>query len=174
MATLKKACYSKTKNAENVKAKSKGARWVKIRVYTDGACKGNPGPGGWAAIILFPNKKQSITGYDHDATNNRMELTPVIKAIALATGMGFQSIAIHSDSAYVVNAINNDWLGRWASNKWKTQAGADVKNVDLWIQLKSLLDVHKKITFVKVKGHNGDHYNEEADQLAKREIEINA
>lgn len=146
-----------------------------VRVYTDGACKGNPGPGGWGAVILFPKKKQVMSGYCKETTNNRMELTAVIEAVQLVLSVGMKTITIHSDSAYVVNAVEKGWLDNWAFNGWKTKTEEDVKNADLWKKLHELMSYKykAKINFIKVKGHSGDQYNEEADKIARREVDIN-
>ena len=148
---------------------------MEIKAFTDGACSGNPGPGGWGAIILIPSqrKKYHISGYERETTNNRMELKAVIEAIRLAAEQNADSIHIFSDSAYVVNAVNQGWILRWEDNNWRTASGEAVKNKDLWVQLSFLL-YKQAVKFTKVKGHNGNKYNEEADRLAKQEIEINA
>lgn len=148
---------------------------MEIKAFTDGACSGNPGPGGWGAIILIPSqrKKYHISGYEQETTNNRMELKAVIEAVRLATEQNVDSIHIFSDSAYVVNAINQSWILRWENNSWRTASGEAVKNKDLWVQLSFLL-YKQAVKFTKVKGHSGNKYNEEADRLAKQEIEINA
>lgn len=145
---------------------------MKIRAYTDGACSSNPGPGGWAAIIFFPNERQIISGHEIDTTNNRMELKAVVETLKLVLNMGHTKIDIYSDSAYVVNAVKKDWLKKWGNNGWKTVSGKDVKNKDLWLTLVSLLKKSKHINFIKVKGHFGDKNNEQVDELAKREIKI--
>lgn len=148
-----------------------------IRVYTDGACSKNPGPGGWAAIFCNPEESESISGCDVETTNNRMELTAVnetFKKIANAEYADFTRFEIHSDSAYVVNSINKYWLDGWAKRGWKTSTGDDVKNIDLW---KICLKLMKRIkhtanveaVLIKVKGHSGNTFNEMADQLAVQE-----
>jgi len=147
-----------------------------IKAFTDGACSGNPGPGGGGAIILIPSKKKKyhISGYEADTTNNRMELKAAIEAIRLATEQNADNIHIFSDSAYVVNAVKQNWLLEWAKNGWETKAGTDVKNKDLWLELFSLVYGKISCSFYKVKGHSGNKYNEEADRLAKMEIKANA
>ncbi len=144
---------------------------MKIRIFTDGACSGNPGPGGWAAVIFFPNEKQEISGYEEDTTNNRMELKAVIEALKLVINMGYKKVDIYSDSAYVVNAIKNKWIKKWELNGWKTVAGKNVKNKDLWVKLQMILSKNNQINFIKIKGHNGNKHNERVDLLAKKEIE---
>ena len=148
---------------------------MRIKIYTDGACSGNPGPGGWGAILLFKNgQEQRISGFDKQTTNNRMELLAVIESLNLALQMNVSIIDIYSDSAYVVNAINEYWINKWELNNWKTNVGKDIKNKDLWLKLNSLLKNNKKITLFKIKGHNGHKYNEIADELARSEIIINS
>ena len=142
---------------------------MKIRIYTDGACSGNPGPGGWGAVILFENEKQLISGNEHPTTNNRMELKAVVEALKIALQFS-KKIDIYSDSAYVVNTIKNKWYKNWSLNGWKTVKKEDVKNKDLWVELIELLG-HHPINLVKVKGHSGDKNNELVDKLAKREVE---
>lgn len=144
---------------------------MKIRIYTDGACSGNPGPGGWAAVILFPNEKQEISGAEEETTNNRMELKAAVEALSLAIKLGHKKIDLYSDSAYVVNAVKNKWIKKWGENGWKTTKREDVKNKDLWLKLIDLLSKSNEINFIKVKGHSGDKNNERVDALAKREVE---
>lgn len=144
---------------------------MKIRIYTDGACSGNPGPGGWAAIILFEHDKQEISGYELDTTNNRMELRAAVEALQLSLNLGHKKIDLYSDSAYVVNAVKNKWIKKWGENGWKTVNREPVKNKDLWLKLVSLLSKSSDINFIKVKGHSGDKNNEKVDTLAKREVE---
>jgi len=144
---------------------------MKVRAYTDGACSGNPGPGGWAAVILFPNDRQEISGYEPDTTNNRMELRAAVETLKLVLSLGYTKIDIYSDSAYVVNAVKKEWLKKWGHNGWKTVDGKDVKNKDLWVRLVELLSKSRHINFIKVKGHSGDKNNELVDKLAKWEVE---
>lgn len=143
----------------------------KIRIYTDGACSGNPGPGGWAALLLFPTGNQKISGFEKETTNNRMELKAVIQSIGLALELGYTKIDIYSDSAYVVNAVKDKWIKKWEQNNWKTSTGNDVKNKDLWLMLRLILKKFREINLIKIKGHSGIKYNEIVDQLARREIE---
>lgn len=144
---------------------------MKVRIYTDGACSGNPGPGGWAAIMLFDNSRQEISGYEPDTTNNRMELTAAVEALKLAITLKCDNIEIYSDSAYVVNAIKKEWLKKWKLNGWKTAEDKDVKNRDLWERLDKFMQRVHKTNFVKIKGHTGHKHNERVDLLAKKEIE---
>ncbi len=144
---------------------------TKIRIYTDGACSNNPGPGGWGAIILLPEGKEEVSGYEEETTNNRMELKAVISALKVALMLDYKRIDVYSDSAYVVNAVKQKWIRKWEFNGWKTTSKQDVKNRDLWETLSKLLKKHKRINLIKVKGHSGNKYNERADVLAKRAIE---
>lgn len=141
----------------------------KIKCYTDGACSYNPGAGGFGIIFLKDDNKISSTfygGYGY-TTNNRMELTAVIKAIEMAKASKYDEIEINSDSAYVINAITNNWISKWQSNNWLTAKNELVKNKDLWLKyMKIVNDV--KVSFVKIKGHAGEKYNELVDKLAVR------
>lgn len=132
-----------------------------VKMYTDGACSGNPGPGGYCAILTCADKEKVISGGEKDTTNNRMELLAVIKGLETLTKRCI--VEVHSDSAYVVNAVNNDWLGKWASRHWE-----NVKNPDLWAKLLSLLSCHD-VRFVKVKGHADDEMNNRCDEIARKE-----
>lgn len=151
---------------------AKGKQQMSVqRIYTDGACSGNPGPGGWAVLFLLPNELKVFSGHEHVTTNNRMELYAVIRALQLCkaniTIRDYKRIEIHSDSAYVVNAITKSWLKKWKNNSWKTGAGDEVKNIDLWTIVDNLLSALKpKIVFVKVKGHSGDKFNDIVDKEA--------
>lgn len=147
-----------------------------IRIFTDGACSGNPGgPGGWAAI--FDIDKQGIKilkGGVKKTTNNRMELLAVVRAIKKASNSKrFKTFEIYSDSAYVVNAVNMQWIVKWKLNNWRTTKGELVKNSELWKALDKAIALAKKkkinITFVKVKGHSGNPLNEYADTIAKQQ-----
>lgn len=147
---------------------------MKVRVFTDGACSGNPGPGGWAAIILLDEGSQQISGFELNTTNNRMELKAVVEAIKVVKSIGQSTVDIYSDSAYVVNAIDQNWIKRWARNGWQTNSQTEVKNKDLWEELLKLIDRKHdrfKVNVIKVKGHSGNKNNERADVLAKKEIE---
>lgn len=138
-----------------------------MEIYTDGACKGNPGKGGWAFVVVLEDKKTYFdTGKEINTTNNRMELTAVLKALEYSCENNVSDLLIYSDSAYIVNCFNEKWTDKWISNGWKTSKKKDVLNQDLW---KSILELHKKInkiSYVFVKGHSGNKYNEEADKLA--------
>ena len=132
-------------------------------IYTDGACLGNPGPGGWAAIILERNEKKKLSGSEKNTTNNRMELSAIIQA--MSSFHKKKNLKIVTDSKYVIDGINL-WLKRWKSNDWKTSAKKPVKNKDLWMKLDDLLNEHS-VELEWVKGHSGDKFNEEVDSLAR-------
>ena len=137
-----------------------------VTIYTDGACSGNPGPGGWAAILIAGNFKKELSGGEAQTTNNRMELAGVINGLrALKRPC---KVTIYSDSAYVVNAFNQNWLAKWMTNGWKNSAKAEVANADLWKELAVLTATHQ-VTFSKVKGHADDELNNRCDELAVAE-----
>lgn len=138
-----------------------------IDIYTDGACKGNPGPGGWGAFLIYKEKTKSLYGGEHNTTNNRMELLAAIKALeALKVKT---PINLYTDSNYLRNGITQ-WIVNWKKNGWKTAAKKPVKNADLWQQLDSLVQQYE-IEWHWVKGHSGDPGNEKADELANIGIE---
>lgn len=139
-----------------------------IVIYTDGACSGNPGPGGWGAVLLYGERIKEISGSDSSTTNQRMELTAVVEALK-ALKVTNWDIVVYSDSAYIVNAFRQDWVGKWVRNGWKNSKKENVANQDLW---KLLLNLKKKnqVRIEKVKGHSGDRWNERCDELARREI----
>lgn len=141
-----------------------------MKIYTDGACSENPGPGGWAAVIALEDRLETISGNEAYTTNNRMELTSVIKALEKAQELGATSVEIVSDSAYVVNAVLFNWIDKWRMNNWVTTKGEQVKNKDLWKKLVRLFETGVRIKFTKVKGHSGNTLNEMVDKLAKQEI----
>lgn len=135
----------------------------KVEIYTDGACRNNPGRGGWGAVLVYAGREKELSGGEKLTTNNRMELSAVIAALsALKEDC---EVTLTTDSQYVVNAIEKGWLDSWRSNGWRKSDKSHVQNVDLWEQLISLLDRHK-VSFVWVKGHNGHPYNERCDVLA--------
>lgn len=141
----------------------------KILIYTDGACSGNPGPGGWGAILMYKDYKKEISGGNKETTNNIMEITAVIEALKLIKENFGAEIEIYSDSAYVVNAFNNGWIDNWRKNNWRTASKEPVKNKELW---EELYDFTKKfkIEFIKVKGHSDNEFNNRCDELARGEI----
>ncbi len=137
-----------------------------VTIYTDGACSGNPGPGGWAAILIAGKYKKELSGGEAQTTNNRMELAGVINGLRALTRPC--KVTIYSDSAYVVNAFNQNWLAKWMTNGWKNSAKAEVANADLWKELAVLTKTHQ-VTFSKVKGHADDELNNRCDELAVME-----
>lgn len=146
-------------------------------IYTDGACSGNPGPGGYAAVILegHGNEYIRITGHSDFTTNNRMELKAIVRGLKQVLSIMVLKkgeVDIYTDSAYCLNPIEFGWIDFWKNNGWKTKLGEEIKNVDLWQELYELLHLkrHVYITFKKVKGHSGDKFNELADRLAKEAI----
>jgi len=137
-----------------------------VTIYTDGACSGNPGPGGWAAILMAGGAKKELSGGEKDTTNNRMELMAVIEGLnALKRPC---KVDIYSDSAYVVNAFEQNWIDNWIRNGWKNSAKAEVANSDLWKRLLELTSTHN-VTFHKVKGHADNEFNNRCDELAVAE-----
>ena len=139
-----------------------------ITIYTDGACSGNPGPGGWGAVLLFKDQQKEIRGGEQDTTNQRMELQAVIGALN-ALKVTDWDITVYSDSAYVVNAFQQKWLDNWQKNGWRNSKKEPVANQDLWQQL-LLLTGKNRVKILKVKGHAGDKYNERCDELARQAI----
>lgn len=142
-----------------------------VEIYTDGACSGNPGPGGWGAVLIYKNIKKEISGFMPDTTNNRMELFAVLQALRQLKEPCI--INLYSDSAYFINAINNGWLESWQNNNWKSADKKDVKNVDLWKALLQEMRKHR-IVYNKVKGHADNEYNNLCDKLATTEIKKNS
>lgn len=135
----------------------------KVYIYTDGACSGNPGCGGWGAVLVYGSTEKELSGAEKDTTNNRMELTAVIKSLeALKEPC---EVELTTDSKYVCDAINKEWVYSWKRNGWKKADKKPALNVDLWEQLLAQLDKHK-VKFNWVKGHNGHPYNERCDRLA--------
>lgn len=135
----------------------------KVTIFTDGACSGNPGIGGWGVVLCYKDKKKEMSGYDKSTTNNRMELFAVIQGLrALKEPC---QVDVCTDSQYIADAFNKHWIESWQSRGWKTSAKDAVKNVDLWQAL--LIEVRKHdVTFVKVKGHADVELNERCDKLA--------
>lgn len=135
-----------------------------VEIYTDGACRGNPGPGGWGAVLLAGNRRKTIYGGEADTTNNRMELTAAIEALNALKGS--RQVLLHTDSRYVMDGVEK-WLENWKQRGWKTAARKAVKNQDLWQLLDEACQRHT-ITWHWVRGHTGVAGNEEADALANR------
>ena len=136
----------------------------RIEIYTDGACSGNPGPGGWGVILRCGAHEKELCGGQADTTNNRMEMMAVIKALGSLKGEG-KHVELYTDSKYVMDGVNQ-WLEGWKAKGWKTAAKKPVKNQDLWQEIDSLVNAHK-VEFIWVKGHAGHPDNERADALAR-------
>lgn len=138
-----------------------------INIWTDGACSGNPGPGGWGALLVSGDKRKEIYGGEPDTTNNRMELMGAIEALNALSGP--KKLTLHTDSTYVKDGLTK-WIHGWKKNGWKTAAKKPVKNKDLWQALEAACERHD-ITWKWVKGHAGDPGNERADELARLGVE---
>ena len=148
---------------------------MEIKIYTDGACIGNPGPGGWAAVILLENKKKELFGGEKLTTNNRMELTAAIKGLEYCNlqeekQLTLKEIKIYTDSIYLKEGITN-WISNWEKNNWKTADKKSVKNIDLWKKLKVLVE-SSQIEWKWIKGHSKNQMNDLADELAKKATPI--
>ena len=137
-----------------------------ITIYTDGACSGNPGPGGWGAILMFGDTKKEISGGLDNTTNNVLELTAVIESLKMLKRPC--RVDLYSDSAYVVNAFLQKWIYGWIKKNWKTAGNDPVKNKELWQELYGLTKIHD-VTFHKVKGHADNEFNNRCDELARME-----
>ena len=135
----------------------------RVELYTDGACRGNPGPGGWGAILVYHGKEKELSGGEASTTNNRMELMAAIAGMSALREPC--EIVLTSDSKYLVDAINKGWLASWKRNGWRKADKSAVLNVELWQKIDSLLEIHD-VSFVWVHGHTGHTYNERCDALA--------
>jgi len=140
-----------------------GKSMKKVQIYTDGACSGNPGPGGYGVILQYGNKRKELSGGFKNTTNNRMELMAIIAGLSALNEPC--EVELYTDSQYIVNAINQGWAERWQKNGWKRNKKEKAKNPDLWQQILDLLKKHK-VTFYWVRGHAGHPENERCDQLA--------
>lgn len=140
----------------------------KLTIYTDGACSGNPGPGGWGAILLYKKHKKEISGGQKNTTNNQMEMKAVIEALKLLKKES--ELILYTDSKYVMDGITK-WIFSWKKNGWKSANKKPVKNLELWQELDTQAKKHK-IEWIWVKGHSGNHYNELVDELARRAVPI--
>ncbi len=138
-------------------------RVKKVEIFTDGACKGNPGPGGWGAILRYKQTEKEISGGEANTTNNRMELTAVIKALELLKEPC--QVTLYSDSQYICNALTQGWAKKWKANNWMRNKKEPALNPELWDKLLKLYDIHQ-IDVIWVKGHAGHPENERCDRLA--------
>ena len=134
-----------------------------VDIYTDGACRGNPGKGGWGAILVYSGKERELSGGEPSTTNNRMELTAAIEALSALKERC--EVTLYSDSKYMIDAIEKKWVYSWREKGWKKADKSPALNPDLWEKLLALLEKHE-VSFVWVKGHNGHKYNERCDALA--------
>lgn len=135
----------------------------KVTLYTDGACSGNPGPGGWGAILMCDGYSKELSGSELLTTNNRMEITAVVEGLSRLKYPC--EVEVYSDSAYTVNAFNQNWIKGWKKNGWRKADGKEVLNKDLWEKLDNLCSIHT-VSFIKVKGHADNEYNNRCDALA--------
>lgn len=138
-----------------------------ITIYVDGACSGNPGPGGWGAACILNDKEFTLSGGENQTTNNRMELKAAIESLKLIPLA--QPVTIYTDSQYVKNGITS-WILGWKKNNWVNSKKEPVKNKDLWVELDAVIQAHEKVQWEWVKGHSGNPMNEKVDMLAKRAI----
>ncbi|RAP19263.1 Ribonuclease HI [Brevibacillus laterosporus] len=134
-----------------------------VTIYTDGACSGNPGPGGWGTVLFYGEHKKEMSGYAEQTTNNRMELQAVIEALKVLKEPC--KVTIYSDSAYVVNCFQQRWHVGWVQRGWKNSKNQPVENQELWKELLSFMEVHQ-VSYVKVKGHADNEWNNRCDELA--------
>ncbi len=139
-----------------------------VQIYTDGACSGNPGPGGWGAVLFYGEHVKEISGGEKNTTNQRMELMAVIEALK-ALKVSDWKVTVYSDSAYIVNAFKQGWIANWQENGWKNSKKEAVANQDLWLELLALMQKNR-VQIEKVKGHAGDKWNERCDQLARAAV----
>ena len=137
----------------------------KVIIYTDGACSGNPGPGGWGAILMYKDTKKEISGGKKDTTNNVMELTAALEALKL---LKFPcEVELYSDSAYLVNGFNQGWIYGWQKNNWKNSSKEPVKNKEIWEEIYKMTQKHK-VKFIK--GHSDNEFNNRCDEMARNAI----
>ena len=160
-------CFVGIPNRPNFPYKEGMIIMEEVTIYTDGACSGNPGPGGYGVILMYKDHKKEISGGDKNTTNNIMEITAVIEGLKLLKYPC--KVNLYSDSAYVVNGFNNGWIYNWQKNGWKTANKEPVKNKELWEELYNLTQIHK-VTFIKVKGHSDNEFNNRCDELARMSI----
>ena len=139
----------------------------KVIIYTDGACSGNPGPGGWGTILMYKDTKKEISGAKNNTTNNVMELTAALEGLKM---LKFPcEVELYSDSAYLVNGFSQGWIYNWQKNNWQTADKKPVKNKEIWQEIYNLTKIHQ-VKFIKVKGHADNEYNNRCDELARNAI----
>lgn len=138
-----------------------------VTIYTDGACSGNPGPGGWGALLMYGDNKRELSGYEALTTNNRMEILAAIEGLRALKAPC--RVLLHSDSAYLVNAFRQNWLANWQRNGWINSKKDPVENQDLWQELLRVARPHQ-VEWIKVKGHADNPYNNRCDELARAAI----
>lgn len=139
----------------------------KVDIYTDGACSYNPGPGGWGVVMMYNGHEKYLSGFEESTTNNRMELLAAIKGLSSLNQPC--EVNLYSDSAYLCNAMIENWVELWEKENWRKGKNNEIKNVDLWKQIIELTKIHK-VTFIKVKGHADNKYNNLCDKFATNEI----
>ena len=139
----------------------------RVTIYTDGACSGNPGRGGWGCVLIYGENRREMNGFDPDTTNNRMELTAAIEALGALTEPC--EVELYTDSAYLCNAFSQRWIVNWQKNGWVTSTKKPVENKELWLRLLALTKTHK-VSFLKVKGHASNKDNNRCDELARSAI----
>ena len=139
----------------------------KVIIYTDGACSGNPGPGGWGAVLMYKGTKKEISGAKNNTTNNVMELTAALEGLKM---LKFPcEVELYSDSAYLVNGFSQGWIYNWQKNNWQTSNKEPVKNKEIWQEIYKMTQTHK-VKFIKVKGHADNEFNNRCDELARNAI----
>lgn len=138
-----------------------------VEIYTDGACSGNPGPGGWGAILFYGGHRKELSGGEKHTTNNRMELLAAIESLGMLKEPC--KVKLYSDSAYLVNCFKQGWFRGWIQNGWKNAKGQPVENQDLWKRLLQLMETHR-VEYIKVKGHSDNEFNNHCDFLAREAI----
>jgi ribonuclease HI len=138
-----------------------------VTIYTDGACSGNPGPGGWGAVLIYGGRRKEISGGEKLTTNNRMEILAAVESLRLLKEPC--KVKLYSDSAYLVNTFRQSWIDRWQKNGWVNSKNQPVENQDLWKQLLSLMEIHD-VEYIKVKGHSDNEWNNRCDALAREAI----
>lgn len=139
----------------------------KVIIYTDGACSGNPGPGGWGTILMYNGNKKEISGAKNNTTNNVMELTAALEGLKM---LKFPcEVELYSDSAYLVNSFSQGWIYNWKKSNWKTASKEPVKNKEIWEEIYNLTQIHK-VKFIKVKGHADNEFNNRCDEMARNAI----